>query len=447
MQMSLHDIASVLSAEMTGDDVRIDGVSINTRTLSPGNLFVGLNGSRARGSQFLPQATEAGAAAALLDESADGAIPTLVVNDTLSALQQLSVYWRNQFSPKVIAVTGSNGKTTMRSLIEACMGEHCLATTGNYNNHIGVPLMLLRLGDNHQSAVFELGANHAGEIAEMTSWVRPDISIITNAGPAHLEGFGSLDGVANAKGEIFASLNASGTAIINADDQYAPLWHELASPARTYTFGSGDHADFWFSDRRAAPGSQSFDLHTPAGQVNLTLKLDGEHNVMNACGAAAVAFAADVSLPQIAAGLAGVDAEPGRQRVCEGINGSKIFDDSYNANPASMRAAAEMLAAQTSPSWMVVGDMGELGEDSHELHRACGVAIREAGIERLFAFGEQSRSTANGFGKSAEHFEEIDALIAALKSVLHERVNLLVKGSRSMRMERVVDALTSGGLH
>lgn len=444
IEMMLSDVAKVVAAPAPDVDTMIRGVSIDTRSLVRDNAFVALDGRHARGVEFVADAQSRGAAAAIVSGITDVNLPQLQVDNPLLALQQLAVHWRDRWQPTVVAVTGSNGKTTMRSLIAACLGNRCLATAGNFNNHIGVPLMLMRLSSMHDRAVFELGANHVGEIAELASWVRPDIAIITNAGPAHLEGFGSIEGVARGKGELYAALKEGGIAIINADDQFAEYWRGVASHVEIVSFGSASHADCWFDQWRSHGEGQSFELHTRQGDVSIQLQLDGRHNAMNACGAAAVALAAGVDLTTIAAALADVAAEPGRQLQRIGYCGCQVFDDSYNANPASMKAAAEMLADNHDHPWMVIGDMGELGVDSLDLHRATGVAIRDAGITRLFTLGSASKEAALSFGVDAESFDDLQSLTEALKGRLHQDVTLLVKGSRSAGMERVVAALCEG---
>ncbi|MEM7764479.1 MAG: UDP-N-acetylmuramoyl-tripeptide--D-alanyl-D-alanine ligase [Pseudomonadota bacterium] len=444
MQMPLSDIATLLNVPVSEQDPVILAASIDSRRVVPHDLFVALDGANTRGVEYIADAARNGAVAALAPEPVTADVPVLCVKDPLQALQTVANHWRQQVDATVIAITGSNGKTTMRSLVHACIGSRALATEGNYNNHIGVPMMLTRLMPDHARAVFELGANHAGEIAQMAGWVRPDIGIVTNAGPAHLEGFGSVEGVAHAKGELFAALDAKGIAIINADDDYAPLWHELAAPASILSFGSGPHADFWFEDCRGDNAGQQFLLHTPDGSVSVTLALSGRHNAMNAAGAVAVAVAAGIAVDDAVARLATVQAEPGRQRVLSARNGWRVIDDSYNANPGSMRAAAESLGTTKAPRWMVIGDMGELGANSDQMHFDTGVAIRAAGIDRLFTLGEHAAHAACGFGEDAERFVELDALLTALRTSSAQDVTVLVKGSRSARMERVVAALCDG---
>ncbi|MEO1594857.1 MAG: UDP-N-acetylmuramoyl-tripeptide--D-alanyl-D-alanine ligase [Pseudomonadota bacterium] len=442
MHGRLAESARVLGVSVPATDVPFRGVSTDTRTLAHDNLFVALNGPNFTGADFVTAAREAGAAAAITDRQVDDALPQLVVDNTRDAIGALARDWRRRFSPQVIGITGSNGKTTTRSLIAACCGADTLATVGNLNNDIGVPLTLFRLDASHRRAVIEMGANHQGEIAALAAIAEPSIGIVTNAGPAHLEGFGGIDGVAQGKGELFKALGRGDVAVINADDVYAPLWREFAEPATVRTFGSTPDADVWFDDVRIREGGGlDFRLNVAGESAEVTLGLDGRHNAMNAAGAAAAAMAAGVPLAQIVARLATVKAEPGRQRVVAGRAGAQLIDDSYNANPASMRAGAASLVAAGGRAWMVVGDMGELGEDAESLHAALGRDLATAGVERLFALGPLSAATARAFGDTAEHFEDHDALAERVAAGLAPDVRVLVKGSRSMRMEQIVERL------
>jgi UDP-N-acetylmuramoyl-tripeptide--D-alanyl-D-alanine ligase len=343
----------------------------------------------------------------------------------------------------VIGVTGSNGKTTVKELVRACLEKQAptLATQGNLNNDIGMPLMLARIEDRHRFAVFEMGANHVGEIAYLTSLADPDVVVITNAAAAHLEGFGSLDGVARAKGEILQNAKRPEIAILNADDPYFDDWSSLVEDIRLLSFGLGPSADVHADDIVTGVEQSQFRLKLPGRSVTVRLPLPGIHNVRNACAAAAVAHALDIDTSQIKEALEGVSPVGGRLQPLRGTNGATLFDDSYNANPLSVNAAAEFLAQLSGESWLVLGDMKELGHDAPALHREVGEAARRSGIDRLFALGDLSRNTVEGFGEHARWFGSIDALVDELSGCLSNSVNVLVKGSRSMRMERVVDAL------
>ncbi|MEM9171763.1 MAG: UDP-N-acetylmuramoyl-tripeptide--D-alanyl-D-alanine ligase [Pseudomonadota bacterium] len=441
--MPLSQIAEVVGATDVFGAAHCHGVSTDTRTLSAGNIYVGLNGPNFKGSQFADAACKAGAAAAVLDKRSDAALPQIVVDDPLLALTRLASAWRAQSQTTVIGITGSNGKTTMRSLVAAAVGNvPTLATQGNLNNHIGVPLTLLRLSAAHRFAVIEMGANHRHEIATLADIAKPAIGIVTNAGPAHLEGFGSLQGVAEGKGELFESLGGAGVAVINRDDDFYSYWCERAKPARCLSFGQHVEADIrCVAVQRVTP--VAFTLAYAGAQYSVELQLSGMHNALNACGAIACGIAAGVELDELIDRIATVTPEPGRQRELTSALGGVLIDDSYNANPASMRAAAMALAAAHPHAWMVIGDMGELGEDAQALHASLGPAFREAGIERLFTLGPLSAGTAETFGDGANRFDSVECLIDALASELTADVAVLVKGSRSMRMERVVDALVT----
>jgi UDP-N-acetylmuramoyl-tripeptide--D-alanyl-D-alanine ligase len=374
------------------------------------------------------------------------------VSDTQVALARAAASWREGFSGPLVGVAGSNGKTTVKEMTAAILGEagKCLATRGNLNNHIGVPLTLLRLGAAHRYAVVEMGANRAGDVAELVKIARPTIGVITNAGAEHLEGFGSLDGVARAEGEMVAGLSSAATAVINADDAFCGLWRSL-TPARVVSFGVRERAEFRASGVRTAVGSQgfstSFTLHAPAGSAEIRLALGGAHNIANALAAAAAAASAGATLIHIAAGLAAVRAVPGRLQFKQAASGAWLIDDSYNANPSSVRAAIEVLASLSGRRWLVLGDMAELGEHAVSAHADMGEFARHHGVERLYAFGALAALAAESFGAGAQGFTDASSLTAALGGALATagpEVRLLVKGSRVNRLERVVDALTGG---
>jgi UDP-N-acetylmuramoyl-tripeptide--D-alanyl-D-alanine ligase len=446
---SLTEVARELSATLLGPDADFSGVSTDTRALKAGELFVALRGPRHDGHLYLDEAARRGAAAALVDQTVDAPLPRLRVPDTLVALGAMARAWRNRFELPVLAVTGSYGKTTVKEMVAAIAASRgeVLATLGNLNNEIGLPLTLFRLDREHRTAVLELGANHAGEIARLTAIGRPSVGIVTAAGPVHLEGFGSLEGVALAKGELFAGLPEDGVAILNRDDPCAPLWRELAGARRTVGFGLSASAEF-----RAEAVAQSLDaggpllefrLLTPAGAAEVRLALAGRHNVLNALAAAAATWAAGWSLQEIVTGLAQVRGVKGRMSLQKGRAGALIIDDSYNANPAALQAALDYATALPGVTWLALGDMLELGSESAELHAAAGRYAREQGVERLFACGPEAAAAAQAFGGGL-HFSDLTALAETLAGELHAGVNLLVKGSRSMHMEKVVAQLAAG---
>lgn len=442
---ALSELVSPLAAELRGPDLRFAAVTTDSRSVAKGALFVALRGERFDGRAFVAQAQAAGAVAALVEDFVDVALPQLRVADTLAGLQQLAALWRARFTIPLLAVTGSNGKTTTKQMLATVLAARgpVLATRGNLNNHIGVPLTVLQLRSAHRSAVIEMGANHRGEIASLAALARPDIGIVTQAGDAHLEGFGSRDAVAGAKGELFAALGASGIAVINADDPYAALWKTMAAPASVLYFGLSEGADVRGLDLQAqAAAGTRFTLVTPQGRAELLLPMPGRHNVLNALAAAAAGVAFGLSVDEIARGLEHSEGAQGRLHWKTTRQGAQLLDDSYNANPSSLRAGLDLLAALPGRRWLVLGDMAELGPAAAELHAEAGTTARQLGIERLFAVGRLAAQAVRGFGAGAEHFETTEALAAALAPQLGTNVTLLVKGSRSSRMERIVTALT-----
>ncbi|MEO5573247.1 MAG: UDP-N-acetylmuramoyl-tripeptide--D-alanyl-D-alanine ligase [Gammaproteobacteria bacterium] len=447
IRMRLSQAAQAINATLCGADVEFCGVSTDTRSLQTDNLFVALTGPHFDAHDFLAQAHGKGAAAAMLNNAASDALPVLVVADTRASLARLAAHWRRQFTVPVIAVTGSNGKTTVKEMIAAIFNQigPTLVTQGNLNNDIGLPLTLLRLDASHRFAVIEMGANHPGEIAHLTAITRPNVALINNAGPAHLEGFLTLAGVARAKGEIFAGLATQGTAILNADDVFSGLWRELIGDQRCLSFGLEAPADVSAHWKMHDDGSQ-LELHTPAGDIAIRLPLPGRHNVMNALAASAAALAAGAGLNEIKRGLEAIQPVKGRLQIKSGLHGTRIIDDTYNANPGSLGAALEVLASSPDATWLVLGDMAELGDDAGALHEAAGQQALAAGIDRLFTVGEFSRRAAQQFGSSARHFVTQDELIAGLRDELNAAqpfaVSVLIKGSRSAGMERVVAVLT-----
>jgi len=447
----LAELARQTGGVLHGTNAAFGSVLSDSRALEPGALFVALRGERFDGHQFVPEALATGAAGALVERLVTTPLPQVVVRDALGGLTAFAAAWRRDFDGTVVGITGSNGKTTVKEMtgaILACEGP-TLVTRGNLNNHIGVPLTLARLEASHRYAVIEMGANHQREIAHLASIARPDVGLVINAGPAHLEGFGSLEGVAKGKGEMFEAIGLAGTAVINSDDRFAAFWHGLARGAgRILTFGVRERADFSAHDvqvRATAGGFLSeFQLVTPAGRRTVTLALPGEHNVMNALAAAAAAHAAGAGLDAIVAGLGRVRAVSGRLEVKQLPGGARLIDDSYNANPASVRAGLRALAALDGQHWLVLGEMRELGEESPQLHAEVGEFARESGVARLFAVGEDARHAVEAFGAGATWFAGVEDLTAALGTELAPGVTVLVKGSRSNRLERVAAALGAG---
>jgi UDP-N-acetylmuramoyl-tripeptide--D-alanyl-D-alanine ligase len=445
----LSDLAGPLSGRIAGPDAAFTGCGTDSRTLGAGELFLALSGPHHDGHEFVAEARKRGAAAAVVERPIATFLPLLVVPDTLGALGSLAALWRARFPIPLVAVTGSNGKTTVKEMLLSILSRNgaTAATRGNLNNEIGVPLCLFALDDTHRYAVVEMGANHPGEIARLGRIAEPTVAVVTCCAPAHLEGFGSVEGVARAKGEIFAGLGADGVAVINQDDDFAPLWHTLAGLRRRIGFGLRPGAEV---TARLKPNGEGlsgsrFLLETPSGAAAVHLPLLGTHNVLNACAAAACAEALGVSLEHTVGGLESVQAAPGRLTAYEGPPGVRVLDDSYNANPGSLRAALEVLARCRGERWVVLGDMGELGAESPKLHRDAGHLAKALGVERLYGLGDLCRESVAGFGPGGRHFPDIESLLASLSAELHAGVHLLVKGSRAMRMERVVGDLRQTG--
>ena len=450
MKRSLAHFASAMGGTLVGLDAGFGAISTDSRSLSAGDLFVALVGPNFDGHNFAAAAAERGAVAAVVSRPMPGALPQILVHDTLRALQRAAESWRAQFDIPVVAVAGSNGKTTTKELIATILAGQgpCHSTRGTLNNHLGVPLTLLGLEPRHTSAVIEIGANHPGEVAALVPLVRPTVGLVTNAGAEHLEGFGDLDGVARAEGELFAGLEPGATALINADDAYAGLWAEMSRATRQIKFGFAPGADFRAigSFRRSGPADvlQEFELASPGGRATVRLALAGRHNVVNALGAAAAAHACGTPLAEIAAGLARMRAVKGRLQPHAGLNGAQLIDDSYNANPSSLTAGLEVLAAFPGERWLVLGDMNELGGQSRDAHVSAGREARERGVTRLFAVGAFTPESVGAFGPGGEWFADANALSAHVRALLSPGVTVLVKGSRSNRLERVVDALRAG---
>ncbi len=459
MQPTLGEFAHACGGRLEGADRSYTHVSTDTRSLRSGELFVALKGPRFDGHEFLDAAATAGAAGAVVESARALRLSQIVVPDAAAALARGASEWRAQFNIPLVGVAGSNGKTTVKEMIAAILGQagSCLATQGNLNNHIGVPLTLLRIGPEHRFAVVEMGANRAGEVAALAAIARPTVGLITNAGAEHLEGFGSLEGAARAEGELVEGLAADAVAILNADDPFVSLWRGLTH-ARVITFGLDATANFVARDIHADLGGGEFCTRFKLereevqvargaawGERTLTpieLHLAGRHNVANALAAAAAASAAGASLEHIRTGLAAVRAVRGRLELKRARGGAWLIDDSYNANPSSVRAGIEVLAELEGRKWLVLGDMAELGAFARASHTEIGSFARERGIERLFATGELARLAVESFGRGAEWHPDTDSLARALGDPPAD-ARVLIKGSRVNRLERVVAALTA----
>ncbi|MFA5983523.1 MAG: UDP-N-acetylmuramoyl-tripeptide--D-alanyl-D-alanine ligase [Methylococcaceae bacterium] len=460
MDIKLSEIAQIVNATLQGDDAVISSVSIDTRTLSKGDLYIAITGPNFDGNDFITLAEQVGAAAAIVSKDSQARIPLLKVADCRIALGQLASAWRHKAMVPVVGMTGSNGKTTVKEMVAAILAVkgQVLFTKGNLNNDIGVPLTLLRLTDQDDFAVIEMGANHPGEIAYTSALVQADVVIITNVGPAHIEGFGSVAGVAKAKGEIVSSLRDSGVAVLNRDDCYFDYWTSLANGKAVYSFGFDANADITAQNithelKPLLDGQISsaecehvefatcFELLTRHGAIAISLKLAGRHNVLNALAAAAAAMALGLGLEQIKQGLESVKPVTGRLQPLLGVHGNLIIDDTYNANSASLSAALDVLAACPGEHVLVLGAFGELGDESQKIHQQIGKQIKDSGVSKLLAVGAQARHSVEAYGMGGEYFESQDELISALEKQLNNKQTILLKGSRSQRMENVAATL------
>jgi len=446
IHMRLTEVAAEIRAEMIGDDVAFHGCTTDSRSVEPGQLFIALRGKRFDGHDFINQAVAGGAVAIMGEQHLqDCIVPILKVAETCSAMGALAAYWRHRFAIPVIAITGSNGKTTVKEMLNRILSLSApvLSTRGNLNNEIGVPMTLFRLGEKHRYAVIEIGANAPGEILGLSKMVRPTVALITQCAPAHLEGFGSIESVARAKAEIYAGLPDTGTAIINMDDRYAPLFQEATRHLRKILFGTTRLADVRFEDLRIDPdtGANVFKMIAWEESTETHLTLAGRHNVLNALAAAACCLALDISLDCIRSGLEEMQPVPGRLQFKTGMRGTRIYDDTYNANPGSLEAALQTLGALRGRNWLVLGDMAELGTDTPAYHLEAGEKARLYGFEKLYAVGRNSVQAVRGFGNGALHFDSQEELVRTVREQLPEGARVLVKGSRSMAMERIVAGL------
>lgn len=439
--MQLSQVSEQVSGTMLGADVMLSNVSINTREECQNRLFVALKGDNFDAHDFVSEAEKAGASAVMVEQTVDTSLPSVTVANTHLALKELAAWWRSQFVIPLIGVTGSVGKTTVKEMLRCIFTEigNGVVTKGNLNNEIGVPLTLMNLTPDDRYAIVEMGMNHAGEISRLTKIAQPTIALVNNAAAAHLEGLGSVQAVAQAKGEIFEGLTADGVAVINSDDKYADLWRELVTTNQIMSFGLSSEADVTASYQEQ--GSQLL-INVTAGELSFAIQLHaiGQHSVTNALAAIAVALAANVPVAAIQAGLENFRAVKGRMNL-HSVNGVTIIDDTYNANPESMRAAVDVLA-DSSNSVMVVGDMAELGKSADDEHRKLGKIAAQNGVKNLYACGDYAHLVVDSFGAGAKSFNSQNELIDYLLGNLPSGTTL-VKGSRSAKMEKVVAALLS----
>jgi UDP-N-acetylmuramoyl-tripeptide--D-alanyl-D-alanine ligase len=449
--MSLHEAAGMANGRASGGNPALAGVSTDTRSLRADDLFVALRGERFDGHAFLDQAKGAGAVAAMIDarHASASPLPTVVVDDTKLGLGRLAAAWRSKFDPALIAVTGSNGKTTVKEMLASILRSHAgaeavLATSGNFNNDIGLPLTLLRLRAGHRFCAIELGMNHKGEIGYLAGLTCPTVALVNNAQREHLEFMNSVEEVAAENASVYAALPAGGVAVVNADDAQADFFRQAAGGRRVVDFGIEKSAAVSAS-HVLQPLSTLITIRIGSESVDATLAIPGLHNVRNALAAAACAFAVGIKAGTIGEGLTAFRPYTGRLQVKQAPGGVTVIDDTYNANPDSVRAAIDVLASCPGPTVLVLGDMGEVGTQGDEFHREIGAYAAAKRISALFALGEATRHTVRAFGSGARHFENLEALLASISGK-----SILVKGSRFMKMERVVAALTgtkAGGGH
>ena len=461
MNMMLSEIAACVQGKLVGEDVDVSSVSIDTRAIKPGQLYVAVKGHNFDGNAFVDKAEQAGASAAIVHKGVTATIPHIVVDDTRLALAELAGAWRKKAIVSVIGITGSNGKTTVKEMVAAILSVNgkTLFTQGNLNNDIGVPLTLLRLDERHRYAVIEMGANHPGEIEYSSKYVQADVAIITNVGAAHIEGFGSVDGVAKAKGEIIQTLKQDGVAVLNRDDTYFDYWQSVAGTRKIMSFGLDERAEASAPCLRPVGDvtahsvkteiidnafATTFELATAEGELTVKLKLAGRHNVVNALAATAACMALGIELQQIKQGLESVKPVTGRLQPLVSRLGNIVIDDTYNANSASLKAGLDVLANCTGKRWLVLGAFGELGPESPKIHEEMGELIKSSGVVRLLAVGSDARNTVKVFGEGATFFDSQNDLIEVLKQELKGDEAILIKGSRAQRMENVAAALVDG---
>jgi len=436
--LRLAELEQLLDCPASGRDVEIRSIVSDSRKAGAGALFAALPGERVDGHDFAASAVQAGAAALLVSRRLDIDAPQLVVDDVLVALGHIARLVRERLDPVVVGITGSNGKTTVKEMLAGILrlDGRVLATEGNYNNELGLPLTLFRLQPKHRYAVLEMGASKLHDIAYLAGIARPDVGLVNNIAPAHLEGFGSIEGVARTKGEMYTVLPADGCAVMNADEPWGDLWRGMNTAGRILTFGVAADADV-----RVDATTAGCRLTTRAGAFDIALPLPGRHNHLNAAAATAVALALDIDMDIIRRGLEKVVPVPGRLNLLHTTAGWTVIDDSYNANPASLYSALQVLASLPGERWLVLGDMKELGAGSRKMHREVGENAAVMGVRRLFAIGEMAADAVDAFGPGGRHFANKQELAAALRREIHSGINCLVKGSRSMGMEDVVEAL------
>lgn len=442
--MKLSQLATWLGKNCE-HDAEFYGVKIDSRQVEPGDLFVAFVGEKVDGHDFAHSAIDKGAVAILAQKPiANLSVPILLVDDCFTALTECAKQYRQQLKAKILALTGSNGKTSVKEMLAEILPQPRFASKGNYNNQLGVPINILNVPLDAAFAIFELGANHIGDIAYTSAMVKPDIALINNIGPAHLGGFGSIEGVAIAKGEIYQSLSSDGIAVVNDDDDYAHFWDDALRNEKVIRYSATHEADVWAEQLQTDDNAcYSFELHHGHQYQRVNLNVPGRHQVLNALAAASMAFAAGVNVQHIVAGLERFSGVSGRLKIYKGHHDSTIIDDTYNANLASIKVGLEYLAKRPGVRIFVMGDLAELGDYSENQHRQIGHIAKGLGIEHLFAVGQSTPVTVQSFGDGAIHFDSREHLIDCLGPQLNHQVTVLVKGSRSAKMEEVVKQLSN----
>lgn len=444
ISLLLSELAVATQGALVGQDTTVNLIGTDSRALNAGDVFLALKGPNFDGHRFIEQVSTLGASALIVDHEVASKLPQLVVKDTRIALGQIGALVKAKVAPKTVGITGSSGKTTVKEMVAAILSRlgNVLATDGNFNNDIGVPLTLMRLNHSHDFAVIEMGANHIGEIAYTTELVKPDVAIINNIAAAHLEGFGDLTGVARAKGEIFEGLNSDGIALYNKDCKLATKWQWRLTDKNVKQFSCEGKADSYSADVELdQDGCASFKLHTPVGSTFIELVIPGNHNVCNAVAAAAIAIECGASLDDIRLGLAQMTPVKGRMNLHQLSENFKLIDDTYNANVDSIKAATKLLANYPGYRVLILGDMAELGSDARSYHFEVGEFAKQQGLESLLTLGVLSQNTADGFKENGHHFSSRDQLLSFLYLQLEQQeqqISILVKGSRSAHMEHVV---------
>lgn len=447
MTIIISELAKLIGCEMPVTDGVVTGTAIDSRKAGTGTLFIALKGEKVDGHNYIKAARLAGASAALVASQQDDVLPQLVVDDVVKAFGQIATYWRAQSKAKVVAITGSNGKTTVKEMV-ASIARQCgtvIATEGNLNNELGVPLTLTRLDDLTDYAVIEMGANHAGEIAEMVAMTNPDVALINNVAAAHLEGFGDIAGVAAAKAEIYAGLNQQSTAIVNNDMPYVTDWQQQLAGKNVLSFAVENNADITAQNIQLNSDYSHFTVEFADEVHHINLPLLGLHNVANALAAIAVTDPLDFPATAVVQGLSSMMSVPHRLQLRSGVNQSQLIDDTYNANPDSYMSALQVLNSFNSQHWLVLGDVAELGENSLAIHAQMGIDAKKTGVSRMWTIGEQSLSATKAYGEGAQHFDTISALQQQLENELNQGVTCLIKGSRFMQLDMLADALAVVG--